>query len=342
MRPISFPSQKRFTMVEVGISLVISVIILGATFSIFTTSQNFFYSESTVLVSHESTRITMNKLVSELNETSLLTVDTVFRPNGIHLWANDFKETTPGNKHCTSNTNLFPGSAQSHAAWSYSLDPGDLSVTEYHGRHWFNFQGNLCPIHGDFLANDAYLDGVKFFSPRNKDGFLMLNAKGFMDWQSIVFYFPYRAAGASTFELRRYEVFLSDMFDPNPGVTLLSLWDFNEDGRVDDGEDFLFPGYDPIPEAGISDRFEVFSDSIRWLKVQGTKKNELVINRATGDTTWILENVKGFTETKTFIKPPRTIAYGLFDIEISTQKSNPYDEFAYPEGVKNLVTRISL
>jgi type II secretory pathway pseudopilin PulG len=342
----------RMSFIEIFMSLILFSLILAIAFSFLNTSQDVFISQSAISNATENARIAMDKLVSELTQTSLSTIDTTFRPNSPTLkWSNHYQETLLKNKYCSSSTclwNTAGGQALnplSRVSWNYGVDGLGKSFRTKQGRIWLDFTGNSCPLDGSLLLSYCFLDGIKFFSPYNRLGETQVNPiTGKLRWQSIVFYFPYRKAEAKTFELRRYVVYLNDLFQPLPipaEITLGSLWDLNGDGRIDDVDAPKIAEYDPNVSSLIKDYFYVQEEFIYWSKHFNTLSIELQIHRASGETTWKVNGPLGLTREASFQRNPQTIVHGLLDLDISTKNTNPFDALTQA-GLENNTVQITM
>ncbi len=95
------------------------------------------------------------------------------------------------------------------------------------GRTW-PASHSRCPLDGAYLMNGSYVGAMKFFSPRDASqnhnfvtdeysvGEAGQNLTKKADWQSIVFYMPYKAKNSEVVELRRYVVYKTDLFTKGP------------------------------------------------------------------------------------------------------------------------------
>ncbi len=208
--------------------------------------------------------------------------------------------------------------------------------------------GDPCPVCGMPLSSDAYFGGLLFFSPRKSDNtFSYIDASDEVQWESMVFYCPFRRTQGGC-EIRRY-VFYASSIDPNACLT--DLLDFDDNGVIESP-----PMTDTFGDFALDADGECFSliSAVggnkllyaRWDTGAG-RSFRIDVNRTSGvaDVT-VVGGPYGTGATQIIQLKMDWYARGLSDFEASTFLNNPsWDSgglIINPTGVAELgVVRIT-
>jgi hypothetical protein len=224
-------------MLELMVTCSIFALVIAVAYAIMLRGQDTFNMGATTGEVQERARLCMDTITRELLETSIVSVDTAQRTfsNG---WGGTFSDNFeylpiafPApvaclNPSCAWVYNAVSGTPRLPNAYlgqnyieTLSVAKTIVSVSSG-SKVWPRTENESCPFCGSpfFITNPAYLDGVKFFTPRTVSGDFV-NQEGFddaPDWQGILFYFPYYNTETRMLELRRYSFYISDLFSEDP------------------------------------------------------------------------------------------------------------------------------
>lgn len=196
-----------FTLLEMVFVVAIFTMVLAGVLSMLNTYQDLFYIQDAMNTDQEEARRCIEAVKADLLET---TVDYVFT----NFWT---AGTQPRN---TISDFGLRQCANSACTWIYQ---GGSTVYKYPNRYLLNYKWStgdlLCPICGQASTLTITNDALALYSPRENPtlgrSFMHLDDTGAAQWRSIIFYFTYYDATRRQMQLRRAQLYLSDI-DPNP------------------------------------------------------------------------------------------------------------------------------
>ncbi|MHC4599162.1 MAG: PulJ/GspJ family protein [Planctomycetota bacterium] len=188
--------------------------------------------------------------------------------------------------------------------------------------------GDACPFCSTALVDEAFFGGLLLFSPRAADRtFSYGGATGYeAQWESMIFYCPWRNPNTGNYELRRYAFFASLFTGGGPPANLIDLLDFDGNGVIESP-----------PMTDTNGNFVLDADGERFCLVPGASGNDLLYTRwdaSTGrsfriqiDRTTAVATVTvgGGPFAGGLVRPleMRRFGLGLSDFDASTFINNP-------------------
>lgn len=231
------PATAGVTTLELLVACSIFVIVIVVAYAIMLRSHDTFNLGATTSEVQERARLCMDTLTRELLETSIASVDTAQRTfqRGVGgTFSDNFEYVAaafPAPIACLNESCAWVFNALTHQPrlpnaylgqnYTERLFPHQTIVSVIGGsKVWPNTDNTNCPFCNApfFIENPAHLDGVKFFTPRTVQG-KFITEEGFdnaVDFQGILFYFPFYNTETRTLELRRYAFYISDLFSTDP------------------------------------------------------------------------------------------------------------------------------
>ncbi len=211
--------QPGFTLIEIMVVMTLFVMILAGVLVALNTYQDVYFIQDANNKDQEEARRCMEAIKADLQEASFPYVFTDY-------WAG-------GNPRATLYDVGYRRCVSASCPWTYKTSPpfAYLYPNRYLWYYKWTMGDTLCPICGSGSSLSVYTDALVIYSARdNPDlgrNFLHLDDQGAPVWRSLIFYFIYYDVRSQRSELRRAQLYLSDI-DPSPTRSFGDLLTFTE------------------------------------------------------------------------------------------------------------------